>query len=165
MTQSAVQPISDEPELPPGGPDRPSEWVLAFMEEIERINNRVKRRQGALAEKYGLRAGDFATLYVLARATPDCTMRPSELAQKQNVTSGGITKRLQALEAANLIERLPDPLDGRVMMVRIKPEGLATTRNFRAAANLLPFGEIGRSLSEAEWSGLLATLQKLEPLI
>lgn len=165
MNKGAVQSMAAQADLPPAGPDKTGERVLAFMEEIERINNRVKRRQGALAEKYGLRPGDFATLYVLARATPDCTMRPSELAQKQNVTSGGITKRLQALEAAGLIERLPDPEDGRVMMVRISPAGLARTRRLRSETNHLSFAEIGNSLSEQEWAALLSALRKLEPLI
>jgi DNA-binding MarR family transcriptional regulator len=42
------------------------------------------------------------------------------------ITSGGMTKRLDRLEKAGLVERCPDPTDRRGVLIRITRQGRAT---------------------------------------
>ena len=48
-------------------------------------------------------------------------MRPSDLAQAVMLTSSGTTKRLDRLETAGLIVRLPDPQDRRGLLIELTP--------------------------------------------
>ncbi|MDE0237622.1 MAG: MarR family transcriptional regulator, partial [bacterium] len=49
--------------------------------------------------------------------------KPSELAAMTMLTSGGMTGRVDQLENLNLVRRVPDPDDRRVMMAQLSPEG------------------------------------------
>ena len=51
--------------------------------------------------------------------------RPSELAAKADVSRQAVTKILDDLERVGLVEREPDPADGRGVVVRYTPRGLA----------------------------------------
>jgi len=51
--------------------------------------------------------------------------RPSELAAKADVSRQAVTKTLDDLERVGLVEREPDPADGRGVVVRYTPRGLA----------------------------------------
>ena len=48
---------------------------------------------------------------------------PSELAETLLLTTGSMTVRLNRLQRAGLIERLPNPRDGRGVLVRLTPVG------------------------------------------
>ncbi|MDE0215969.1 MAG: MarR family transcriptional regulator, partial [bacterium] len=49
--------------------------------------------------------------------------KPSELAAMTMLTSGGMTGRVDQLEKLNLVRRVPDPDDRRVMMAQLSPKG------------------------------------------
>jgi len=51
--------------------------------------------------------------------------RPSELAAQAGVSRQAVTKTLDDLERVGLVEREPDPADGRGVVVRYTPRGLA----------------------------------------
>ena len=51
--------------------------------------------------------------------------RPSELAAQAGVSRQAVTKTLDDLERVGLVEREPDPADGRGVIVRYTPRGLA----------------------------------------
>ena len=51
--------------------------------------------------------------------------RPSELAAQADVSRQAVTKILDDLERVGLVEREPDPADGRGVVVRYTPRGLA----------------------------------------
>jgi DNA-binding MarR family transcriptional regulator len=54
--------------------------------------------------------------------------RPSELAAKAGITRQAVTKTLDDLERLGLVEREPDPADGRGVIVRYTPRGLAALK-------------------------------------
>jgi len=51
--------------------------------------------------------------------------RPSELAAQAGVSRQAVTKTVDDLERVGLVEREPDPADGRGVVVRLTPRGLA----------------------------------------
>jgi DNA-binding MarR family transcriptional regulator len=88
----------------------------------------LRRGAGALALRsylFGtdepLEQGQMDTLDLLARRN-DRPMK--ELAARLRVDPSTATRSIQRLEAAGLVERYPSPEDGRVVLVRITPEGL-----------------------------------------
>ena len=75
----------------------------------------------------GLSNGDFDLLAALRRAGPDYAARPVRLSRSLLVTTGAITKRLDRLEAAGLVERDPSDDDGRGKLCRLTAAGLDLT--------------------------------------
>jgi DNA-binding MarR family transcriptional regulator len=82
----------------------------------------------ALAEGtagHGLQPGWFDLLAALRRAGPPYEQRPTDLMEATMLSSGGITKRLDRLGDAGLVERRPDPDDRRGALVRLTRKGRA----------------------------------------
>jgi DNA-binding MarR family transcriptional regulator len=89
-------------------------------------------RQDAAAEA-GLGAGTTAALASIKRDGP---LTPSELAEIERVKRPSITRTLACLDRQGLIERTPDPADGRSSLVSISAAGrerLALLRRRKSA--------------------------------
>ena len=90
----------------------------------------VQARLDDIAAAYGLsHTGDLDVLLDLDRADPDRGRTPTELAEIQLVTPGGMTVRLNRLQQAGLIERRPNPSDGRGVLIRLTPLGRDLARD------------------------------------
>lgn len=75
-------------------------------------------------ERHGLTEGDFDVLATLRRSGTPFAHQPAELARTTMITTGGLTKRLDRLEQAGLVERTrPDDVDGRTKLVRLTDQG------------------------------------------
>jgi len=74
-----------------------------------------------------LHGGDFDVLAALRRSGEPYLARPHELSTSLLVTTGAVTKRLDRLEAAGLVERRGSTGDGRGKLVRLTPAGLELT--------------------------------------
>jgi DNA-binding MarR family transcriptional regulator len=73
---------------------------------------------------HGLTWGEYVVLAALRRAGPPYRMNPTALYGSVILSSGGMTKRLDRLEKAGLVERLPDPTDRRGRLVALTDRGL-----------------------------------------
>lgn len=109
---------------------------------------------------HDLDTGDFDVLSTLLRAGPPYRLRPTELFKWLMITSGGLTGRLARLEKRGLIERVPDPEDGRSLMAALTKEGMKKARaaivdDMRTEAALLD------GLSKDERKTLARLLRKL----
>lgn len=80
------------------------------------------RREEQLAH-FGLTLGDFDMLATMRRRAADQPINIRELQRSLMLSSGGTTKRLDRLQAAGLIERLPDPTDRRGVLIGLSPAG------------------------------------------
>ena len=105
---------------------------------------------------YGLRHGRWTALGLLMRERK-MTAKPSDLAEKQGVTRATMTGLLQGLERDELVERLPDPADGRGSLVRLTGKGRATM------ATVMPayYARIAQLLDGVKRKRLVRTAQVL----
>jgi DNA-binding MarR family transcriptional regulator len=71
----------------------------------------------------GLERGWFDLLAALRRAGRPYELNPKALMESLMLSSGGMTKRLDNLERAGLVERRPDQADRRGTLVRLTPAG------------------------------------------
>ena len=76
-------------------------------------------------ERHGLGEGEFDVLATLRRAGTPYERAPGELAEHTMVTTGAMTKRLDRLVEAGLVERRTAEDDGRRRIVALTPAGLA----------------------------------------
>ncbi|MFF4959550.1 MarR family winged helix-turn-helix transcriptional regulator [Streptomyces sp. NPDC001222] len=99
----------------------------AAMEVFGRIF-RLSRAMGDRMEKayadYGISRGEFDVLATLRRSGEPYTLSPRRLSATLMLTTGGMTGRLDKLEAAGLLRRSPDPHDRRGLRVTLTGEGL-----------------------------------------
>jgi DNA-binding MarR family transcriptional regulator len=74
---------------------------------------------------HGLQPGWFDLLAALRRSGSPYELNPTKLMQTTLLSSGGMTKRLDRLDEAGLVERRPDPSDRRGTLIRLTRRGKA----------------------------------------
>lgn len=89
-------------------------------------------RQEAAGETGGLTPTSTAALATIERHGP---LTPSELAELERVKRPTVTRTLGCLERQGLIERTPDPADGRSTLVSINAAGRECLRRLRSRKN------------------------------
>lgn len=97
---------------------------------IVRTSRRL--RQEAAAETADLTPTSVAALASIDRHGP---LTPSELAGIERVQRPTMTRTLSHLEAEGLVERTPDPADGRSALVAINADGRDQLRRLRRRKN------------------------------
>jgi DNA-binding MarR family transcriptional regulator len=90
---------------------------------LHRIANHLTGELTLLYAKYGLTEGEFDVLAALRRAGTPYERAPGEIALHTMVTTGAVTKRVDRLEEAGLVERRRSDADGRGRVVRLTPAG------------------------------------------
>jgi DNA-binding MarR family transcriptional regulator len=98
---------------------------MAIVARIGRTAAYLDQSTNALMARYGLARSSWDVLASLRRAGPPFERSPTELYRGLMRTSGTMTNRLKRLEQAGLIERAADAVDGRSILVRLTPRGLA----------------------------------------
>jgi len=78
-----------------------------------------------LFARAGLQPGEFDVLATMRRSGAPYTLSPTALYEAAMISSGAMTNRLDRLETAGLVERLPDPNDRRGRLVALTAKGLA----------------------------------------
>lgn len=77
-----------------------------------------------LFAEYGLQPGEFDVLATLRRSGAPYALTPTALYEAAMLSSGGMTNRIDRLEAAGLIERQKHPTDRRGVLVALTQRGL-----------------------------------------
>jgi DNA-binding MarR family transcriptional regulator len=96
---------------------------MCVIGRISRLAHLLQEHIEVVFGEYGLNGGEFDVLAALRRSGPPFQLTPSALGQSLMVSSGGMTKRLKSLEAAELVRRSPSPIDGRSSLTQLTPRG------------------------------------------
>jgi DNA-binding MarR family transcriptional regulator len=81
---------------------------------------------GEALGRYGPTFGEFEVLSALVRSGPPHQMKPTDLGYAIVLSSGAMTNRIDRLEQAGLVTRLPDPGDRRGTLVALTEKGRRT---------------------------------------
>lgn len=93
---------------------------------LHRLAGHLTEELVAVYARHGLGEGEFDVLATLRRAGTPYERAPGELAEHTMVTTGAMTKRIDRLASAGLVERRAAVGDGRRRIVALTPLGLRT---------------------------------------
>ncbi|GAA4712332.1 MarR family winged helix-turn-helix transcriptional regulator [Phytohabitans rumicis] len=106
----------------------------------------------------------FTTLSVLHTLAGRGPKRLAELTASEQVTQPAITQIVTRLERDGLVERRPDPSDGRAVLVHITPAGSAIVDG-RRADRVAHLADLTSRLTPAERAAIAAALPALARLV
>jgi DNA-binding MarR family transcriptional regulator len=96
---------------------------MAVVARLSRLGRIIDREIEEVYRHYGLNHSQFSVLAALRRAGSPYCLSPTQLYNSLLVSSGAMTNRLDRLAALGYIERIPDPEDGRSMLVALTKTG------------------------------------------
>lgn len=132
------------------------------LELAGRLRAVVPRLHRALRQQTAeLTATQASVLGSVARCGP---IRLSDLADVERLSGAMISKVVANLEAADLIERLSDPDDGRVTLVRISAHGAEWLEAGRERRDRWLVERLA-TLDDAELAALTAAIPALERVV
>ena len=97
--------------------------VEGIVQRIETLNGYLRRSMSETLAEHGLKLGEWAVLGQLRRVGPPYRLSPGELTEHADLSSGAMTNRLDRLEEAGLVRRLPNPDDRRSLIVELTEAG------------------------------------------
>jgi len=97
--------------------------ALGVMGRLFRAAQLADTELGRGIARHDLQPGWFDLLAALRRAGTPFELNPTQLMATTMLSSGGMTKRLDRLEDAGLVERRPDPSDRRGTLVGLTKKG------------------------------------------
>src|SRR5215472_3219984 len=133
---------------------------LAVLGRLQRLAGLVRRRVDALLKPYGLAWELLDVLGALRRAGPPFQRTPTALYRACMLSSGAMTNRIDRLEAAGLVRRVPDPDDRRGTLVGLTARGLEAVDEAIAAVWATQ-AQLVADLTEAEQEQLSTLLRTL----
>jgi DNA-binding MarR family transcriptional regulator len=90
---------------------------------VTRLARHLDRARSAAFARHELVTWEFDVLAALRRAGEPYQLSAGQLVGQTMVTSGTMTNRIDRLAVRGLVRRLPDPADGRGVMVRLENGG------------------------------------------
>jgi DNA-binding MarR family transcriptional regulator len=97
---------------------------LGVIARLGRVSAYVDAGINERLAEFGLTRNSWDVLASLRRSGPPYRLSPTALYRALMRTSGAMTHRLAGLERAGLIKRVPDPDDGRGVLVELTRKGL-----------------------------------------
>ena len=97
------------------------EFSEKLAQDLLRIFSQFKRSSGQHPfSRLGIKPSEFVLLHLLIEQGDDNSvgMRVTEISEKLEITPSGVTHTINSLEKGGYIERLTDPTDRRIVLVR-----------------------------------------------
>ena len=134
--------------------------ALRAWGQLLRGHAAATRLLSAELQKHGLTINDYEALLLLSQ-TEDGRLKRVELARRLVLTPSGVTRLLEGLEAAGLVERAACPADLRVVYAQLTELG----RERLSSASCGHVGSVRRlfeeSLTDEELETLASLLERL----
>lgn len=134
--------------------------VEGIVDRIGGLSRRINRLNDETLAAFGLNHGEWKVLGTLWRVGEPHRVSPGELARAEELSTGAMTNRLDRLESAGLVRRLPDPNDRRSIQVELTDKGRETWEK-AVAEQAGKEAEFASALSEREKEQLTKLLRKL----
>jgi DNA-binding MarR family transcriptional regulator len=93
--------------------------VEGIVHRMQTLTRRFKRSHNEVIAEHGLTWEEWDVLGALRRAGPPFRRSAGELAKLAELSSGAMTNRLDRMEKAGFVKRLPDPSDRRGVLIEL----------------------------------------------
>lgn len=97
--------------------------VEGIIQRMNGLTRRIRRSHKEALAEHGLTWEEWDVLGALRRGGPPYKRSAGELAKFAELSSGAMTNRLDRLEKAGFVKRLPDPDDRRGVLVQLTKSG------------------------------------------
>ncbi len=97
--------------------------VEGLVDRINGLARRIRKSHDETLSQFGLDWADWKIMVGLRRGGPPYRRSPGVLAKWGELSSGAMTNRLDRLEEAGFIRRLPDPNDRRGLQIELTDDG------------------------------------------
>ena len=135
-------------------------FPVAVIARLGRVTAYVDAGINARLAEYGLTREAWDVLASLPRPAPPPRRAPTQLYLALMRSSGAMTHRLASLETAGLVKRVPDPEDGRSLLVQLTRKGLTLVDRV-APKHLANERALLAELSQEEQRTLAELLRKM----
>lgn len=133
---------------------------MGIIGRMTRLSKHLERGIQATFSNFGLQIGEFDVLATLRRSGQPYRLSPTELFNTLMVSSGTMTHRIDRLEQAGLVERIPDPSDRRGTLIQLTSQGFEVIES-AVTAHVDNEHRLLNGLEEAERQVLAQLLRKL----
>jgi DNA-binding MarR family transcriptional regulator len=134
--------------------------VEGIVDRMNGLTRRIRRSLNTVIAEHDLTYEEWDVLGALRQSGPPFRRSAGLLAKRTDLSSGAMTNRLDRLEKAGLVRRLPDPDDRRGVLIELTAEGekkwVATAEVQAGYENL-----IGAALNKSEVEQLNSLLRRL----
>jgi len=107
--------------------------TMGVIGRINRLSTLFGQSHAEVFARFGLDRGEFDVLATLRRSGAPFRLSPTQLFRSLMMSSGGMTSRIDRLERAGLVRRVPDARDRRSVQVELTEHGLKTADDAVAA--------------------------------
>jgi DNA-binding MarR family transcriptional regulator len=107
--------------------------TMGVIGRVNRLSTLFGQAHTEVFARFGLDRGEFDVLATLRRSGAPFRLSPTQLFRSLMMSSGGMTSRIDRLERAGLVRRVPDPRDRRSVRVELTEHGLKTVDDAVAA--------------------------------
>lgn len=134
--------------------------VLGITSRLQMLRKVFSREDTRVLEPLGLAPWTCDVLLALRRQGEPYRLTPTDLRKLGMLTSGGMTARLDRMEQAGLVRRVPDPDDRRSLRVELTEQGRQMADR-ALAARLEASRRLVAPLTAAERGSAARILRKL----
>lgn len=133
---------------------------MGIIGRMTRLSKHLERAIQETFSEFDLHAGEFDVLATLRRSGQPYQLSPTELFNTLMVSSGTMTHRIDRLEQADLVRRIPDPGDRRGTLIQLTDKGFTVIEK-AVEAHVANEHRLLAVLEEAERKALAQLLRKL----
>lgn len=141
---------------------------LAHMKPEETVDFHIKRTWYAISRMYNDRASEYsstmATGFVLLNIDLVDGTPATKLGPQMGMEPHSLSRTLKSMEEKGLIQRKPDPTDGRGVLINLTKEGLSK-RDMAKHAVLIFNERVSEELSEEEVKTCIKVLSVINRVI
>lgn len=138
------------------------------MKKEETIDFNIRTAWLTISRMYNQQAQQFDTTmsegYVLLNIDSETGTRPTQLAPLLGMESTSLSRILRNLENKGLIERTPDPVDGRAVVLSLSAEGLKSQEMVKQTVRHFN-NSIRSQVNEKELSTFFKVIAKINDII
>ncbi len=133
---------------------------MGIIGRLGRLTKHLERSLQETFSGFDLTVGEFDVLAALRRSGQPYQLSPTALFNALMVSSGTMTHRIDRLEQAALVKRMPDPSDRRGTLIGLTDPGFKLIEQ-AVAAHVDNEHCLLRGLTLAEREALISLLRKL----